>query len=162
MFCMGRNMGRLGVSFLVLVMFLALAQGIGCSAESSKSTASDKQISAQKDHKVVVTYFHGNRRCFSCKKIEALTIAAIKEGFSREIEKGLLEFKLVNVDDRGNKHFIDKYKLYSQSVIVSDVVKGREEKWKNLDQVWQLLYREDVFKAYIQEEVREYLDRKAS
>jgi hypothetical protein len=146
-------------------------QGVGCSSESSKSNAdkysgkrgnTGNQVSAQKDHKIVVFYFYGNRRCFSCKKIEALTAAAIKEGFSQEIEKGVLEFKPVNIETPGNQHFIKDYRLYSKSVIVSDMVKDSEERWKNLQRVWELLYREGAFKGYIQEEIREYLNRKAS
>jgi hypothetical protein len=148
-----------------------LAQGTGCSSESSKDSSdkyaekrsdAESHASVQKDHKVVVFYFYGNYRCFSCTKIESLTAQAIKEGFSKEIEKGLLEFKPVNVEAPGNQHFIKDYKLYSKSVIVSDVVKGNEERWKNLQRIWELVYSEDTFKRYIQEEIREYLNRTAS
>ena len=64
---------------------------------------------------------------------------------------------MLNVDEPENKHFIDEYGLYTKSVVLSDLKNGNQAKWKNLDQVWNLIGREDEFKAYIAKEVRAYL-----
>jgi hypothetical protein len=34
---------------------------------------------------------------------------------------------------------------------------GKQMKWKNLDQVWNMINREDEFKAYIVKEVKAFL-----
>ncbi|MBK6403606.1 MAG: hypothetical protein IPF66_00370 [Holophagales bacterium] len=51
------------------------------------------------------------------------------------------------------------YRLYTKSVVVSEVKDGKEVRWKNLDQVWQLLGSPDAFQEYVEREVRSYLEK---
>jgi hypothetical protein len=109
------------------------------------------------DHTIVVYYFHTTNRCYSCMKLEKLTYLAIAEGFDRELGDGRVKFTSINVEQDENKHFIKDYKLYTKSVIVSDVAQGEEQRWKNLQRVWELLREDQAFKEYVQDEVRLYL-----
>ncbi len=104
--------------------------------------------------KLVVYYFHTTFRCHSCTMIEQFTKEAVESGFAEEIKKGLIEMKVINVEDKGNEHFVDDYKLYTKSVIISDVRNGKEVSWKNLEKVWQLLGDQNKFKEYIQTEIQ--------
>jgi len=122
-------------------------------AHDSVKTVSD----STQAHKIVAYYFHGNVRCVSCKKIEAYTDEAIHGAFAKELDGGTLEWRVVNIDEPENKHFIEDYQLYTKSVILSDVTDGKEVRWKNLDKVWKLLGDKDEFVAYIDEEVKGYL-----
>lgn len=74
------------------------------------------------------------------------------------MKDGKLVWRLVNVDEPANRHFIDDYQLYAKSVVVSDVRGGEEVRWKNLAKIWQLLNDENAFIKYIQDEVRVYLE----
>ena len=127
-------------------------------ADSSDTTVADKD-SVQTD-KVIAYYFYGNRRCASCKKIEAFSKAAIEEGFAKELKSGKLEFIPINTDEKENKHYTKAYQLYTKSVIVSKIENGKEVKWKNLTGVWQLLKTEEGFKKYVQVEIGKYLEEK--
>jgi hypothetical protein len=127
-------------------------------ADSSGKTVAEKE-SAKAD-RVVAYYFYGNRRCASCKKIEAYSQAAIEEGFAEELKKGTLEFIPINTDEKENKHYTKDYQLYTKSLIVSKIVNGDEIKWKNLTGVWQLLNTEKGFKQYVQDEIGKYLKEK--
>lgn len=106
---------------------------------------------------VVVYYLHTTNRCYSCTRIEKLTYLAIAEAFEQELGEGRVKFASINVEQDENKHFINDYKLYTKSVIVSDVALGEERRWKNLQRVWELLREDEAFKEYVQEEVRLYL-----
>ena len=117
----------------------------------------DNQAVAKEDHKIIVFYFHGNVRCRTCNLIEKLTKEAVKEGFGDEIKKGLIEVKVVNVQNPENNRYISNYQLYTKTVIVSDTIGGNEQRWKNLQRIWELTYNDKTFKEYIQKEVREYL-----
>ena len=108
--------------------------------------------------RVVVTYFHTTVRCVSCIRIEDTTTASISEAFAREIAEGRLEWRVVNTDEPANTHFVGDYGLYTKSVIVSDQRDGREVRWKNLDQVWHLLDDPAAFRAYVEREVRAFLE----
>jgi len=104
--------------------------------------------------KVVVYYFHTTFRCQSCNMIEKFTKEAVEAGFANELKSGIVEMKIINVEEKGNEHFAKDYKLYTKSVIVSDVKDGKEITWKNLDKVWTLLRDQNKFIDYIQTEVK--------
>ena len=107
---------------------------------------------------VVAYYFHTTFRCPSCHKIEQYTEAALKDSFSSELESGRLVYEVVNVEDKGNEHFVKDYQLYTKSVVLSLVKDGKEIRFKNLERVWQLLGNKDGFYDYITEETRSFLD----
>ena len=48
--------------------------------------------------------------------------------------------------------------LYTKSVVLSLVKDGQEVKFKNLEQVWQLLRNKDKFYQYIKNETQGFLD----
>ncbi|MBN2177845.1 MAG: hypothetical protein JW743_00255 [Deltaproteobacteria bacterium] len=145
----------IGAVFLILTM---TGQGL-CQAVNQSVPSSDTALEGQETngHVVRVLYFHSNVRCYSCKKIESLTREALDEGFESEIAQGIIEVTTLNVEDPGNRHFIEDYQLYTKSVIVSDVSGQKESRWKNLTRVWELLGDEAAFKSYVQEEVKKYL-----
>lgn len=107
--------------------------------------------------KTVVTYFHGNRRCATCMKLESYSHEAITAGFEKELADGRMEWRTVNFDDDANKHYAKDYGLFSQSVILSHVVDGEEVAWKNLDKIWELVGNKDVFLPYVQKATREFM-----
>ena len=106
--------------------------------------------------RTVVYYFHRTIRCPSCNLLEYLTKAAVEVGFPQALESGELELAVKNVDEDENAHFIDDYGLTAQSVILSRQGNGKEERWKNLEKVWDLLHQEEAFMAYVQEEIRRF------
>jgi hypothetical protein len=106
---------------------------------------------------VVAYYFHGRVRCASCVKIGNLSGKAIRDRFPEELRTGLLAFREVNIDEPENHHFIDDYRLTSQSLVVVEYRDSRQVRWKNLEQVWTLLNSEKEFLPYVQEGVSSYL-----
>lgn len=128
-------------------------------AEPPATVAAPSAPSAQTaptDAKIIVYYFYGNYRCDSCTLIEQYTEEAVLEAFTPEIERGLVEFRGVNVEKPETRHFIQDYQLYTKSVIVSEVVDGKEQRWKNLAKIWELVMNEKAFKDYIKAEVATY------
>ncbi len=75
---------------------------------------------------VVAYYFHGDFRCPTCHKLEQYSKEAIETGFKDELASGKLEYKVVNVKDKGNEHFMNDYQLYTKSLILSSVKDGKE------------------------------------
>ncbi len=107
---------------------------------------------------VVVTYFHTTARCVSCLKIEDLTDATMTTRFAGPLAEKRVLWRSLNLDDPANAHFAKDYGLYTKSVIVSEVRGGREVRWKNLDQVWNLLGDPAAFQAYVEREVQAFLE----
>jgi len=131
--------------------FSSLAPGV--SAEEPDKRA----VSGVVADGVVAIYFHGNVRCATCKKIESYADEAVQSGFAEALEDGALAWRVINVDDTENKHFIQDFQLVTRSVVLAEYREGKVVRWENLDKVWQLVRSKDQFVDYIQNETREFL-----
>lgn len=107
----------------------------------------------------VATYFYTNIRCPSCLTIERWTSETIEKEFSDEIRNGVLQWRTVNIDGEGNFHYVKDYNLYTKAVILTEVVEGKEVRWKNLTKVWELLRSEGNFRSYVKSEVRSFMEQ---
>ena len=117
-------------------------------------------VSAQTpSHKVVAYYFHTNTRCDTCIKIEAYSHEAIEEGFKSAIKDGTLELRVVNYEEPQNRHYIKDYKLVSKSLILVNLVEGKQTEWTNLKLVWTLVKSKEAFLNYVRGEVKDYLSK---
>lgn len=108
------------------------------------------------DH-VVVYYFHGNFRCTNCYNIEKFSREALDENFKDELDSGRLVFKVINIEEKGNEHFVNDYQLYTRSLVLSLVKNQEEIKSKNLTKVWEYLRDKPRFYQYVKDEVSSYL-----
>ena len=106
----------------------------------------------------VITYFHGNRRCATCQKLEAYSHEAVETGFADALAADKLRWRTINYDEEANKHHVEHYGLYSQSLIVSRMVNGRERAWTNLNKIWELVGDKDKFEAYVKSETKAFMD----
>jgi len=107
--------------------------------------------------RVVAYYFHGNKRCANCIKIENWTHEAIDASFPVALKDGKLEWKVINTDEPANEHFIKDFKLTNKSVVLVNLDNGKQTNWKNLTGVWSYLNNQDEFASYIRTEVRAFL-----
>ncbi len=144
---------------LLLLGFVVVAVGYITLQQSSKSNseAGDAVQAAANGRQVTVYYFHRTARCATCLKIEELSKSSVAANFADDIARGDVEFKSVNVETEGNEHFVDDYQLVSQALVLVDYRDGVQEKWKNLDQVWNLVHTDDAFNAYVRDEVQIFL-----
>lgn len=149
------------VTFLIIILGMCgslLADTIPPAIINDVVSPSDVEMKpAVEDASFIVYYFHGNRRCASCIKIENYTHAAVEENFASRLKDSSIVWKLVNTDDEANKHFLADYELYTKSVVLSKIVDGKETAWKHLDKVWEMLDDEAEFKKYIATELEAFL-----
>ena len=117
------------------------------------SFAADKPVSS----KVTAYYFHGNLRCSTCHKLEQYSKEAIEANLKDTLSSGKLEFKAVNVEERGNEHFAQDYQLYTKSLVISLVKDGKEVKSKNLTKIWDYVGNKQKFYDYVTEEIKNFL-----
>lgn len=106
---------------------------------------------------VVAYYFHGDFRCPTCHKLEEYSREAIETNFKDAIASGRLEYKVVNLEDKGNEHYASDYRLYTKSLILSLVTDGKETKWINLNKIWEYVGNKGKFIDYVKNGVADYL-----
>jgi hypothetical protein len=127
-------------------------------SEVAVQASSGQTSESEKEQNIVDVYlFHGTYRCYSCNKMEELTLEAIDESLAEHKKNGSVRFKHVNVEEGANRHFIQDYRISAISIILSQKTADKEKQWKNLDQVWILLRNEDTFKEYVLNEIKAYL-----
>jgi hypothetical protein len=107
--------------------------------------------------RVVAYYFHGKARCANCIKIETWSREAIEMARARELADGRLAWKVVDVEVKGNEHFVEDYQLYTKSLVLVEQVGGKQTRWKNCARVWEYLGSKERFLAYVRDEVAGYL-----
>jgi hypothetical protein len=151
---------RRAVLFLLLVFvttstFYLLARN----KKSSPSPASTEAAptSATSAPKVIAYYFHLTVRCTTCRTIEAYSREAILNHFKSDIERGRLEWQVVNVELPENEHFVKDYQLFTKSVVLVHIANGKQQSYKTLNDVWELVGDKARFQAYVDKEVRGYL-----
>lgn len=103
--------------------------------------------------KVVATYFHGNVRCVTCRKVEAYAREAVEDGFG-----GSVDFRTVNVDEPENRHFIEDFQLTNKSVVVAEEIDGKVARWVKLDEVWSLVNDRTAYYKYVQGAVGSFVE----
>ncbi len=147
---------------IALLVFVVLSAAYLVYKESSKpapeQAATAIAEASQNDAVVTVYYFHSNRRCKTCLKLEDLAAKATVAGFQEELTSGRVEFEVVNYEDDGNESYVQTYELYAASVIVVDHRSGTDDRWVNLDKIWELVDDRTAYFEYVQTAVRAYLD----
>ena len=126
-------------------------------AVPTAATARAKSQPGVSGRTVVAYYFHGNFRCQTCRKIEALSREAVESGFPEDLKTGRLEWRVINVEETGNEHFVQDYQLFSKSLVLVEKKGSKQTRWKNLQEVWTLVGNKEAFTKYVQDEIRVYL-----
>ncbi len=102
---------------------------------------------ANAETKYNLYYFHNNTRCGNCIAFEEM---------SKKLAPSLpVNFKIINTQNEGNEHYINDYKLYTKSIVITDD-KGN---YKNLDKIWNYVRDEKKFNQYIEDEVLLFRDK---
>ena len=69
--------------------------GNGNKTEQTTEPTADTTAVTQKDY-VEVLYFHGEKRCNTCRAIERLTKELLDEQFADELKTGTIKFQVIN------------------------------------------------------------------
>ena len=146
----------LGLLVVVSVAYLfAGARGRTASNGAAPGTAAVRDGAPA--HRVVAYYFHGTQRCKTCMTIEAYTAEALQTEFADALSRGTLEWKVVNIEEPANEHFVNDYQITTRTVVLVDVQDGKQVRWSTLDRVWELVDDKPAFMSYIQDEAKGYL-----
>jgi hypothetical protein len=146
---------------LGMVVALVLAGGVAAVTMKSGRRGESGSLPAaggqDRSAIVIAYYFHRTTRCHTCLAIEDLSKQTIENLFGEELAEGKVEWRPVNIEQKGNEHFEEDYKLSTQSLVLAKLVDGKQTDWKNLDDVWDLIGNQEAFIKYVQEELSKFL-----
>ncbi|MDA3864252.1 MAG: nitrophenyl compound nitroreductase subunit ArsF family protein [Deltaproteobacteria bacterium] len=136
----------------LLLVFVAASIGTLIYKQTRPSQKQDR-IKKIKGKKLLVLYFHGNKRCHTCINMEKYTREAVNKGFPKKVANGEIEIQTINLDKSGNDHYVSDYDLSSRFVVLSFVEEGKEKQFRRLSKVWKLARNKEKFIDYIQDEL---------
>jgi hypothetical protein len=144
------------LSFLLAFLLLVPAAAAAAQTPDPQGAA---PATGTAPHQIVVSYFHGDVRCPTCKKLEAYSREAVEKTFAAEIAAGRLAFKMVNTDRPENEHFVTDYSLVTKALVVTEESGGKVVRWTNLDKIWTLVRGDQqAYTDYVAAGVRAYLE----
>lgn len=91
----------------------------------SKPAVSEKNMKKDKP-KVEIFNFHQTRRCATCLAIEKSLTKVINEHFQKEIKEGKVKLNILNVEDRNNSNYVNKFKAYGLALFIVVENNGKE------------------------------------
>lgn len=156
-------LGFVAAAAVFLVLKETRSAAIGEPAASTgTATAVATAASARQPNavprKLAVYYVHGTKRCNTCRAIESQARQALDDGFPEALMSGRLEWQSVNADEPANEHFYKDFELTGSSLLMVDFAGGRQTRFRNLERIWDLAADPPAFIAYVQSEVKPWLE----
>lgn len=125
--------------------------------ETQKAALPVQPVQQAIKSKVIAYYFHGTHRCPTCLNIERYSREAIEKHFSKELQDKRLEFKPLNIEEPGNRHYIQDYQLFTKSLVITLRKGDKQIKWKTLTDVWTHVSDKEKFYQYVKDEIETFL-----
>lgn len=112
---------------------------------------------SQSKVKVKVIYFHSTHRCPTCIAIETTTRKTLDKYFRTEMEKGLISFSVINIDDKVNRKIAEDYQVYGSSLFLVQMLNGRENKNNLTDFAFTKVRNETEFMTELKTRIEQLL-----
>lgn len=109
------------------------------------------------DPEVVVYFFYNDIRCESCLRIEAYAKEALDAHFADELASGRIVWRPLSMEAPENQHYLTDYGLFSKSVVLVEMERGEQLRWKNLEEIWDLVYDKPAYLEYIRANLQDFL-----
>jgi hypothetical protein len=136
------------LSFFVLFLFQS------CQAQSDRSKTMATNENAAK---IEVLDFHTTHRCQTCLKIEDNTTKLLNESFKDEMEKGLITFKTVNIDEEENYELAERFEAAGTSLFLNVIKDGKEHHIDLTNFAFMKAFDEEEFASELKQKIEEQL-----
>ncbi len=104
--------------FTTSCLILLFAVFTSCNSQTSQSENSQSaQVENQENTTVTVYYFHGERRCATCKAVGSVSKQTVAEVFG---DNPNVVFEDINIDEAENNELKDKFELSGSGLFVFD------------------------------------------
>jgi hypothetical protein len=154
---------KLIITILLLVFVAASLVAVFMRGSEESKVEKGAELAAETnaeagDSKIIVYYFHGNARCKTCLTIEMYALEAVETGFPEALKANRIDFLTVNLDLAENEHFIDDFQLAARIVVLERIVDGKRKDYVNLTRVWELVGDKKAYVAYVQDEMKQFMN----
>ena len=142
---------------LITVLLVSMIGAVACDkqADDMKSNGSDIK------NQVVLYYFHTDRRCKTCKKIEETASDLVNNYFADAVKSGKLSFKQLNIDRQENLAMSIEYEAAGSKLCIADYDNDGKKIITDLtDFAFTNAFSEEKFKPGIKAAIEKVLSMK--
>jgi hypothetical protein len=106
---------------------------------------------------LIAYYFHGNMRCDTCQSIETQAHDAIRRFFSSELQRGEIQWKILNYEEGPGADLAEKFGVLNPVVVLVRMQDGQISDSRCLEEVWSVVDDKPAFAELIRNEVIQML-----
>lgn len=148
---------RLTQIALLAVVVVTLALVLRPKGEANHGATTTDQEDANSGTSYVAYYFHGDRRCETCRAIEAQAEAVVRDEFADDLADGTLSWQAVNIDRPENEHFTQEFGMTHSTLVLVEREDGETRRFVSLDRVWELVHEGNAFHDYVHTELSNWM-----
>lgn len=101
---------------LIFVLMVVLSFPLlACNATANENGNATAEM---KPAKIMVYYFHYERRCATCNAVEDVTKATLNELYAAKMKSGDITFQSVNLEEKAGEELGNKLKVAAQALII--------------------------------------------
>lgn len=130
---------------LVLLSIVLLSSLIFVNAQNNS-----KNVTSNQSDNIQVYYFHFTARCMTCRTIEEKAKENVQILYPEFVQKGLITFQAINLDDKNNKPLANKLKVYGQTLLI---VKNNKQINLTNEAFIYAMYEPDKFKQIMKQNI---------
>ena len=110
------------ILFTTVCTVLMLVSFTSCNSQTTSDEANKSEATISQDGQSVVTvyYFHGDRRCTTCKAVGSVSKETVASNFA---EDARVIYKDVNIDEVENNEIKDKLEMSGSGLFIYDGTK---------------------------------------
>lgn len=124
--------------FFGLIALLGLIFSSACTPILTAETTSTNNVSDLWEghaNKIEVIYFHATQQCITCQCFEKHISSIMTDNFSKQINQGVITYKILNYQDPANNDLVAKYQVVTSSLCIDRIVNGTH-KYLNIQDIW--------------------------
>ena len=110
------------------------------------------------DPEWAVYFFYNDVYCDTCEKLEGYALGAVRAHFGDELNAGIIQWRSIDMTTPENAHYAVDYSLYSKSIVLVELDNGEVVRWKNLEEIWDLVYDQQKYVHYIRDSMKDFMD----
>jgi hypothetical protein len=120
----------------------------------------EQKITASTRHnQIEVLDFYGKHRCKACISIEEKTKFTIETYFKTQVDKGLLSFKVIEIDKEINATITEEYGAYGTSLFLNVIKDGKETHIDLTNFAFKKESNKDIFVKELQNLIQNELNK---
>lgn len=154
---------------VLILLVLAIVFGLFCNQLAFNSTSEtlltpvqapppQVQLKLQPKQQLTFYYFHNQRRCKTCLKVEAAISEFVQHSFAKELASGQIRLVKLNAELEQNQPLVKKFNIAFSTLVVALDSEHSQSQWLHFDEVWRKYSDHGNFNRYMASQLQQLVE----